>query len=259
MTPPPLGHTSPVIGPGGPGRARKNKEDKICGVCGDRALGYNFDAISCESCKAFFRRNAPKGLVCCIQFRYPSLWKTIKSFGISESLLRVLLFVYRTISNVRMTRNARWTYQTDVSASVVDSESALRSGWGRNTFSQKRKRPGRDRRLKRTGHCQLCFFQSYWQVCRSGTWLISMLITDGCAQYKPQLPSSHPQWPVTVWWAHQMASLQAAVQGREVRTTTTPVTWMAMASTPRFLTWSTRTLKSQIMTGKLICIFVWPP
>lgn len=39
------------------------KEDKYCGVCGDRALGYNFDAISCESCKAFFRRNAPKGLV----------------------------------------------------------------------------------------------------------------------------------------------------------------------------------------------------
>jgi len=62
MTPPPLGHTSPIMGPGGPGRARKNKEDKICGVCGDRALGYNFDAISCESCKAFFRRNAPKGL-----------------------------------------------------------------------------------------------------------------------------------------------------------------------------------------------------
>ncbi|XP_056005508.1 nuclear hormone receptor HR96-like isoform X2 [Ostrea edulis] len=43
-------------------KARKNKEDKYCGVCGDRALGYNFDAISCESCKAFFRRNAPKGL-----------------------------------------------------------------------------------------------------------------------------------------------------------------------------------------------------
>ncbi|KAL6445836.1 hypothetical protein ACFW04_000921 [Cataglyphis niger] len=31
---------------------------KICGVCGDRALGYNFNAVSCESCKAFFRRNA---------------------------------------------------------------------------------------------------------------------------------------------------------------------------------------------------------
>ncbi|XP_064631372.1 nuclear hormone receptor HR96-like isoform X2 [Lineus longissimus] len=44
------------------GRARKQKEDKYCGVCGDRALGYNFDAISCESCKAFFRRNALKGL-----------------------------------------------------------------------------------------------------------------------------------------------------------------------------------------------------
>uniref|UniRef100_A0A1I8FCC7 Nuclear receptor domain-containing protein n=1 Tax=Macrostomum lignano TaxID=282301 RepID=A0A1I8FCC7_9PLAT len=29
-----------------------------CTVCGDKALGYNFDAITCESCKAFFRRNA---------------------------------------------------------------------------------------------------------------------------------------------------------------------------------------------------------
>uniref|UniRef100_A0A1I8JHB2 Nuclear receptor domain-containing protein n=1 Tax=Macrostomum lignano TaxID=282301 RepID=A0A1I8JHB2_9PLAT len=31
-----------------------------CTVCGDKALGYNFDAITCESCKAFFRRNALK-------------------------------------------------------------------------------------------------------------------------------------------------------------------------------------------------------
>ena len=53
----------PGSGSGNAVRSRKNKEDKICGVCGDRALGFNFDAISCESCKAFFRRNAPKGLV----------------------------------------------------------------------------------------------------------------------------------------------------------------------------------------------------
>ncbi|KAL8567915.1 hypothetical protein ACOMHN_059037 [Nucella lapillus] len=36
------------------------KRNKTCGVCGDRALGYNFNAITCESCKAFFRRNAFK-------------------------------------------------------------------------------------------------------------------------------------------------------------------------------------------------------
>ena len=36
------------------------KKDKICLVCGDKALGYNFNAVSCESCKAFFRRNAHK-------------------------------------------------------------------------------------------------------------------------------------------------------------------------------------------------------
>ncbi|KAJ2941642.1 hypothetical protein O0L34_g14698 [Tuta absoluta] len=34
---------------------------KICLVCGDKALGYNFNVISCESCKAFFRRNALTG------------------------------------------------------------------------------------------------------------------------------------------------------------------------------------------------------
>ena len=38
----------------------QRKYGKICTVCGDKALGYNFDAISCESCKAFFRRNAGK-------------------------------------------------------------------------------------------------------------------------------------------------------------------------------------------------------
>ncbi|XP_053204694.1 nuclear hormone receptor HR96-like isoform X1 [Panonychus citri] len=33
---------------------------KICKVCSDKAMGFNFNAITCESCKAFFRRNAYK-------------------------------------------------------------------------------------------------------------------------------------------------------------------------------------------------------
>ncbi|CAF2216039.1 unnamed protein product [Rotaria magnacalcarata] len=38
-----------------------------CVVCNGEAHGYNFDAISCESCKAFFRRNAlrPPGKLQC--------------------------------------------------------------------------------------------------------------------------------------------------------------------------------------------------
>ncbi|PAA59858.1 hypothetical protein BOX15_Mlig031075g1, partial [Macrostomum lignano] len=46
----------------GGARRAKQREDKFCGVCGDKALGFNFDAVSCESCKAFFRRNAAKGV-----------------------------------------------------------------------------------------------------------------------------------------------------------------------------------------------------
>lgn len=30
---------------------------RICGVCGDRAKSYHFGGISCDSCKAFFRRS----------------------------------------------------------------------------------------------------------------------------------------------------------------------------------------------------------
>ena len=47
--------------------AAAGRDDKVCGVCGDRALGCNFDAISCESCKAFFRRNALKDKVCSVR------------------------------------------------------------------------------------------------------------------------------------------------------------------------------------------------
>lgn len=39
------------------------EKSKVCSVCGDKALGYNFNAVTCESCKAFFRRNALKDKV----------------------------------------------------------------------------------------------------------------------------------------------------------------------------------------------------
>lgn len=28
---------------------------RICGVCGDRATGFHFNAMTCEGCKGFFR------------------------------------------------------------------------------------------------------------------------------------------------------------------------------------------------------------
>ncbi len=44
--------------------ARKNRGGLICSICEGPAHGYNFDTITCESCKAFFRRNALRTDVC---------------------------------------------------------------------------------------------------------------------------------------------------------------------------------------------------
>ena len=47
-----------------PGTVRKKHRmaagERICRVCGDKAVAHNFDVITCESCKTFFRRNARK-------------------------------------------------------------------------------------------------------------------------------------------------------------------------------------------------------
>ncbi|CAG2101821.1 unnamed protein product [Medioppia subpectinata] len=41
-----------------------NQTNKFCVVCGDKGIGFNFDALTCESCKCFFRRNALRDLDC---------------------------------------------------------------------------------------------------------------------------------------------------------------------------------------------------
>ncbi|VDK86573.1 unnamed protein product [Litomosoides sigmodontis] len=48
------------------GADEARRRQKTCRVCGDHATGYNFNVITCESCKAFFRRNAlrPKEFKC---------------------------------------------------------------------------------------------------------------------------------------------------------------------------------------------------
>jgi hypothetical protein len=37
--------------------------DMVCTICGDQAIGFNYDVVSCASCKAFFRRNASQNSV----------------------------------------------------------------------------------------------------------------------------------------------------------------------------------------------------
>ncbi|CAF4080602.1 unnamed protein product, partial [Rotaria sordida] len=64
-----------ILPSGGNNSERSDKQDEIqlshkknkpkhgsltCVVCGSSANGYNFGAITCDGCKAFFRRNARK-------------------------------------------------------------------------------------------------------------------------------------------------------------------------------------------------------
>ncbi|CAF5129050.1 unnamed protein product, partial [Rotaria sp. Silwood1] len=45
-----------------PVKISRKSTDLTCTICGDRAVGFNYDALSCASCKAFFRRNAHQSL-----------------------------------------------------------------------------------------------------------------------------------------------------------------------------------------------------
>jgi len=38
----------------------KKSADWICAICGGKAYGYNYDVVTCPSCKVFFRRHANK-------------------------------------------------------------------------------------------------------------------------------------------------------------------------------------------------------
>lgn len=53
-----------------PIKTQKTSNNMICKICDDHAIGYNYDILSCASCKIFFRRNAHLDLVSLLFFNF---------------------------------------------------------------------------------------------------------------------------------------------------------------------------------------------
>lgn len=51
----PMTVTTSVVGP----EEFDRNAPRICGVCGDKATGFHFNAMTCEGCKGFFRLELP--------------------------------------------------------------------------------------------------------------------------------------------------------------------------------------------------------
>jgi hypothetical protein len=50
-------------------KSLKKSSDYICAICGDHAIGFNYDVLSCASCRIFFHRNANQNIVSIVFLR----------------------------------------------------------------------------------------------------------------------------------------------------------------------------------------------
>lgn len=113
---------------------------KICLVCGDKALGYNFNALSCESCKAFFRRNAltSKEFKCpftnsceitVVTRRFCQKCRLVKCLAIGMVKEFIMSDEDKAEKKKRIEENrAKKRQQTDVSQEPVSSSKSFKRG-----------------------------------------------------------------------------------------------------------------------------------
>lgn len=81
---------------------------RICGVCGDKATGFHFNAMTCEGCKGFFRWAKPSAAEAASDLCLLNFWKRCVVYV--QSLIKVLLWGVCDVKPESKMRNIRHFY-----------------------------------------------------------------------------------------------------------------------------------------------------
>ncbi|CAF1404729.1 unnamed protein product [Adineta ricciae] len=76
-------------------RSRKSITNSRCVICGDHAIGYNYDVLSCASCKAFFYGHAYENLIKMFDSMNENVAaNNIEDFDIIQNVQSLFLFYF---------------------------------------------------------------------------------------------------------------------------------------------------------------------
>lgn len=108
------------------------QQEELCLVCGDRASGYHYNALTCEGCKGTSIRSDKIAMV-----SSSTMFWALISISFLQAFSDVVSQKMLCIA-VNLVTNVKWTCTWDENAKSVDWKSVWRSVCGPNVLCRKR-------------------------------------------------------------------------------------------------------------------------